>query len=613
LTDDNAGEAPMIPARVQKSCSSTADSSSSSIIITQMVQSLMNIAEFQATKIAANPFNPILSPLLAKTFLWFFGRWAPAYIKPSLIYYDSDEQKDGILVAWQSPKTSQQAVSFIITLCLVYHCHWPQESHVHESSISMLFSLVKRDKDMKSLIIGTPSMEQLATLHIVTATMTHYSKEINGPTAGLSSELITGYRSIPYKYRGAILTVILIGSSEMDGSKSEQIFNGCLDAVQRSFSTLIQALESKTVKPNDMHTQENLCLCVELYCGVAQSSEISNPERIPTFITPSLLHLSNLMTFYAKDLTICEVLLRFFRDYTEQFISILSREQCLAVFKASADLLKHYSTNHCSSRVTRYASKSTEVKLEEEQNYSDISCAIQLLLNLGAKDFIDVFSSTSTTGLTTNEITDVIFFGLSQILKVMTIGLLEFPNLCKQYFSLAGFMMDTYPEKAGSLPYSLFCALLDSLLYGMSHADISVSRYSLEGIAALVRQHIQSSALCEHLATNQNLFSNCTKRLLEEVVFTQIIWDRLEQTAMALLPLAAVEMDNFASIVSNISQQLDTAEKQEKLRDAFQKLMQAEVVTKVSHGGSGGRMNRMRFKKDFEVFVKEIHSTVFVF
>ena len=89
--------------------------------------------------------------------------------------------------------------------------------------------------------------------------------------------------------------------------------------------------------------------------------------------------------------------------------------------------------------------------------------------------------------------------------------------------------------------------------------------------------------------------------------------DRLEQTAMALLPLAAVEMDNFASIVSNISQQLDTAEKQEKLKDAFQKLMQAEVISKVSHGGSGGRMNRMRFKKDFEVFVKEIHSTVFVF
>eukprot|EP00957_Ditylum_brightwellii_P012634 954993-Ditylum_brightwellii.AAC.1 len=127
---------------------------------------------------------------------------------------------------------------------------------------------------------------------------------------------------------------------------------------------------------------------------------------------------------------------------------MLTREQCLALFSASAELLKGYSAHHCSSRVIKHCVKSSaQADLEEEQSYNDVLCALQLLIHLGTKDFIDVCTIEGAGQVESSQVTDVIFFGLQQILPLMTSGLLQFPTLCTQYFSLVGFMMDTYPEK----------------------------------------------------------------------------------------------------------------------------------------------------------------------
>lgn len=172
---------------------------------------------------------------------------------------------------------------------------------------------------------------------------------------------------------------------------------------------------------------------------------MANPSRVPNFITPNLSHLSGLMNYYAEDLTICDRLLQFFRDYTEHFVIMLNKEQCLALFRASTELLKTYSAHHCNSKTRIVLARSTEeANLEEEQKYSDILCAIQLLIHLGTKDFIDICSESTAPGIDSAQVTDVIFFGLQQILPLMTQGLLQMPTLCSQYFSLVGFMMGKF-------------------------------------------------------------------------------------------------------------------------------------------------------------------------
>jgi hypothetical protein len=365
----------------------------------------------------------------------------------------------------------------------------------------------------------------------------------------------------------------------------------------------IVLFRTKQTTPDNVDAKEMAALCVELYGGVARAGEMVAAERISNFLTPSLPHLSGLMAFYAEDLSICESLLRLFRDYAEQFIAVLDPESCLALFQASGDLLKSYSAVHCSS--TRVVVHSAE----EEQSYNDILCAIQLLIQLGTKDFIDVGNdgSNAGAGMSSSQVTDMIFFGLQQILPLMTRGLLQFPTLCTQYFSLVGFMMETYPDKVAILPLELFDALLESLLFGMSHHDTTVAKSSLQGLAGLFKEHMQNRTLDVHLAQNGELLDKCSHRLLMEVVFQNCVWDRIEATGSAFLPLAATDLNRFAAVVQGISQQIPP-EHQPRLSGAFEQLLQPDVLAKVLAQGYEGRQNRIRFKKDFEHFCHEVHS-----
>lgn len=615
LTDDCVGETPSIPESVIYACQpgSGTDSDACTTSIASLVELLKSVAESQAMKVASYPADPRLSPLLAKTLLWFFHRWAPAYILPSSDEYR--ENQKGILSAYSKPETAQPVVSFCTTLCLIYFCHWPQEKEVQDESTSLLLALAKKGEFVRSLIVNSPSFEKIAGLHAVCASLRHNASQqemsvaMSAVGGELSIDVVRGYQRLPYIDRARVLTCLVIACSSMQDDKSNAMLNGCLKAVEAPFSALVQALGNKKVK-KDINVQESACLSILLYGGVVLASEMSEPERVPHFITPTLPHLSGLMTYYADDLTICEGLLKMFRDYAEQYITMLTRDQCIELFSASASLLKHYSEHHCKNRVVLKRSEAIEDEFEEEQKYNDVTCAIQLLIHLGTKDFTYLCNTqtSSSQGVETSQITDVIFFGLQQILPLMTQGLLQFPTLCQHYFSLVGFMVETYPEKLCALPFDLFNSLLESLLFGMSHADPLVSKSSLQGLASLAREHLKTHALATHLTTKSDIFDNCTSRLIQEVVFQSIIWDRLEAAGMALLPLAAIDVQKFIVLVNSISQQLGSEDKQQRLHASFEKLIKPDMLARVAADGREGRIVRVQFKNDFNVFVRDVQS-----
>ncbi|KAL3812173.1 hypothetical protein ACHAXA_011859 [Cyclostephanos tholiformis] len=616
LTDDCVGETPAIPESVINACQPRHGAASASCLslIASLIAMLTSVAESQATKVEAYPANPCLSPLLAKTLLWFFRRWAPTYILPSSDEYR--ENSGGILSAYANPETAQPVISFCTTLCLLYCCHWPQEHELQDESASLLMALAKKGAFVRSLMVTSPSFEKIAALHSVCASLRHTASHqevltaMSGIGADLSIDVVRGYQRLPYSDRARFLTCLLIACSEMQQEKANAMFVGCLKAVETPFSTLVQALSNAQTITEDINVQESACLLVLLYGGVVRASEMSEPERIPLFITPSLPHLSGLMAHYARDQTICRGLLTLFRDYAEQYIAMMTREQSIDLFTSSASLLKHYSEVHLKNRVVQKRSETIEDLFEEEQNYDDVLCAIQLLIFLGTKDFTIICgtSTSSSVGVETSQITDVIFFGLQQVLPLMTQGMLQFPDLCRHYFSLVGFMMETYPEKLCKLPFDLFSSLLESLLFGMSHSDPLVAKSSLHGLASLAREHLRTNALSAHLSGKSDIVYNCIFRLIAEVIFQPVIWDRLEPAGAALLPLVAIDFQGFVRLVDSMKQQLGCADKQRRLQQAFETLIKPEMLAKVSAEGREGRFVRYQFKSDFNTFVREVQS-----
>ena len=248
LTNDCTGETPAIPESVIHACQPVHGAAGNSCLslMTSLVEMLKSVAEAQATKVAAYPADSCLSPLLAKTLLWFFRRWAPAYILPS-----SDEYREnagGVLSAYSKPETAQPVISFCTTLCLLYFCHWPQEKEVQDESASLLLALAKKGAFVRDLMVNSPSFEKMAALHSACASLRHTAShsEVLAAMAVIGSDLsieaVRGYQRLPYSDRARVLTCLVVACSEMQNEKANAMFVGCLKAVETPFSTLVQAL-----------------------------------------------------------------------------------------------------------------------------------------------------------------------------------------------------------------------------------------------------------------------------------------------------------------------------------------------------------------------------------
>jgi hypothetical protein len=152
--------------------------------------------------------------------------------------------------------------------------------------------------------------------------------------------------------------------------------------------------------------------------------------------------------------------------------------------------------------------------------------------------------------------------------------------------------------------------LLESLLFGMTHHDTAVAKSSLQGLAGMIREHLKSNCLDPHVqqANHQNnmagsapfwFFDKITRRMLRDVVFQNVIWDRLEVAGMALLPLVAVDLQQFAIVVQDLTRlYIANPVHQHRLTAAFETLLSNEVVSKVLSRGYEGRQNRILFKKN---------------
>ena len=66
--------------------------------------------------------------------------------------------------------------------------------------------------------------------------------------------------------------------------------------------------------------------------------------------------------------------------------------------------------------------------------------------------------------------TEVVLFGLTVIVPIMDISLLQFPTLCSQYYKLLAFTSEMRPDKVLELPTSLMDLILQSI-------HLSLTRY----------------------------------------------------------------------------------------------------------------------------------------
>ena len=610
LTDTDEGESPSIPMAVMARCREE-----NGVVeqLTQLVQWVLEVADFQRQRLSLHPSNPSLSPFLAQSFLWFLQRWIPAYVDP--VDVGPSDLRSPLIHRWI--QKAAPTLNLSLSLCIAYQCYWPQEIVVQEAVGTLLLRLAQRDVKLRRHMLASGSaIAELAHLHQSTAGFPHTAppaalQELSN--ANNATGPAAGFVRLSYADRARVLTFLLVVWSDDAQEQTQQQqhnISTALQAVHATMEQLVRALQQQQRADTDVHVRELACLCVALMEAVAQTGGIhSSARRIPSVLTPYLPQLSGLMQYYAQDVFVCEALLRFFRDYTAHFLVHLDGPQGRALFQACAMMLESYSNSQCAHRVVvQQRASALEAETEEGQSYNDILCALQLLVNISTKDFLDMCSSSQTGDSSPSQVTDLIFFGLQQILPLMTQGLLQYPALCEQFFELVSTMMDSHPEKVCNLPHASFHPFFDSLLFGMSHQSACVAKGSLRGLASLLRAQFKTGALQGQLQHQPDLVGLCAKRLLSEVVFQPVVRDRMSETSAVLTLLLAADLHKFTPVVQELLTQTPDPRYRPRLEAAFTKLVQPNVISQAVKEGHEGRSARVSFGKLFAQFLDEVHA-----
>mmetsp|Transcript_25866 Transcript_25866/g.59556 ORF Transcript_25866/g.59556 Transcript_25866/m.59556 type:complete len:619 (-) Transcript_25866:21-1877(-) len=597
LTDDNEGQSPEIPLAVMRCASPGA--------VWDLVSAVVSAARDHAS---SDPQGPASSPLLAATFLHFLARWGPAYLCPDPARYDPHTSNFEVLHLWPSGSpAAAAAAAFCAHLAAAHLASYPLEDTVAGAAVHLLSSLARADGVRPPLAAASP-LRRLAGLHVAAAAGPAVDADMGLEAGPPLPAAVSGYLRVGVRGRGGILAALC---RTLADPASEPALARCVDAAAAALTTLACVPRGSA----DPRVTDQVLSCIELYRGMVAAGDMrGGMERVPAWITPALPQLAALMGPHAHDLSVCEGLLRLFRDYAEGFAALLNGEGCAILLEGSRELLRLYSAHHVGARAEAAGSirgnvSSAEEVAAEEQAYDDVLCAMQLLIHLGTRNFLDTICMDGTKQVATTQVTDVIFFGLSQILPLMTEGLFQFPKLRFQYFCLLDTMTETYPAQCRALPPDLALALSSSLHFGMKHPDPDVGRAALRGAAALLRESFAGDP------PDPQPLEDLTPHFLADVVFGGggIVWDRLEAAADLALALVAADCDRVVRHVGNTVLGAGAGERaRDGISKALEEMVRPELLEGALRPGFAGRMSRVKFRQNFVAFVKKAHSFLFI-
>ncbi|XP_039156079.1 exportin-4-like [Eucalyptus grandis] len=224
------------------------------------------------------------------------------------------------------------------------------------------------------------------------------------------------------------------------------------------------------------------CLLEQLR-GAASATEPRMQKSIYEMGFPILNFTLSLLGVYKHESAVIDLLLKFVVECVDGQITYLEAQESTVVIDYCMRLLQLYSS-HNIGKISLSLSSGLLNDAKTEK-YKDLRALLQLLSSLCSKDLVD-FSSDSLEAHGTS-ISQVVFYGLHTVTPLMSLELLKYPKLCRDYFSLLSHMLEVYPEMVGQLNNEAYSHILQTLEFGLHHQVLEDSVTSAEdGISCVV-------------------------------------------------------------------------------------------------------------------------------
>ncbi|XP_020531043.1 exportin-4 isoform X2 [Amborella trichopoda] len=600
LADSGDGETALVPEALQAQFQDVTDPAQHPVVL--LSGSIINFAE---QSLHPDTRAAFFSSRLMEALIWFLARWADTYLLPidtgrghnctpsqeGERLNEPHQARKALLCFFGEKNQGKSLLDTIVRIASTTLISWPGEKILQELTCFQLLPALVCRKNICIHLVTLESWRELANafanerilFSLATPLQRSLAKVLSRSACGMSnSEASNQYvRDLMGPMTGFIADITKKDDIKSVAQQPDAIF---------MVSCLLERLRG-AARATEPRTQKGM-----FEMGVA----IMNP-------------LLTLLEIYKNQSAVVYLLLKFVVDWVDGQVVFLEAKDTAVLFRFCVQLLEIYSSNNI-GRISLSLSSSllNEAKTEK---YKDLRALLQLLTNLCSKDLVD-FSPDLGNGAEKPDVAQVVYLGLHIITPLISLELLKYPKLCRQYFSLLSHMLEVYPEKVAKLTPEAFSHIIGTLDFALHNQDVEVVNMSLSSINALATFHYKErSSGKEGLGLHavdyndpsgtrqEGILGRLLELLLHLLLFEDYSTELVAAAADALLPLIVCDPGLYQRLGHELLERQENSVFKARLATALQSLTSSNQLT-----WSLDRINRQRFRKNLHYFLVDVRG-----
>ncbi|XP_066370501.1 uncharacterized protein [Miscanthus floridulus] len=353
-----------------------------------------------------------------------------------------------------------------------------------------------------------------------------------------------------------------------------------------------------------------VCCLLERLRGAARATQPRTQKVLFEMGRTVMNPLLTLLEVYKNHSSVVYMILKFVVDFVDGQAVFLDAKETSALVNFCLRLLQIYSS-HNIGKVMLSLSSSLRSESQAEK-YKDLRALLRLLTNICSKDLVGFLSDCDGEG--SPDIAEVIYVGLDIVTPLISLDLLKYPKLSRDYFVLMSHLLEVYPEKVAHLNRDAFTRIIGSLDFGLRNQDSDVVERCLAAVNALASYHFKeilggrgglNSQLMESEGSNgklqESISSHFLRLLLQILLFEDFRLELAGYAADALLPLLFCEQELYQRLVHELLEKQQNPTVKSRLATVFHNLTSSNNLS-----SSLDRPNRQRFRKNLLSFLADV-------
>ncbi|ONM05841.1 Exportin-4 [Zea mays] len=332
-----------------------------------------------------------------------------------------------------------------------------------------------------------------------------------------------------------------------------------------------------------------VCCLLERLRGAARATQPRTQKVLFEMAHTVMNPLLTLLEVYKNHSTVVYMILKFVVDFVDGQAVFLDAKETSALVSFCLQLLQIYSS-HNIGKVMLSLSSSLRNESQAEK-YKDLRALLRLLTNICSKDLVGFLSDCGGEG--SPDIAEVIYIGLDIVTPLISLDLLKYPKLSRDYFVLISHLLELYPEKVAHLNSDAFTRIIGSLDFGLRNQDSDVVERCLAAVNALASYNFKerlggrgrlNSQLMESEGSNgklqESISSHFLRLLLQILLFEDFRSELAGYAADALLPLLFCEQELYQRLVHELLDKQQNPTVKSRLATAFHNLTSSNNLSR---------------------------------